>query len=253
MLGDTLDSVMNYPLRDALIDFLMGRKSSSAVAQSLSSLLQNYPKPFLYALMNLMGSHDRPRILNVLAGNDGNDIPRAERANLRLTKEERDRGIQREAMMLRAMMSVPGMPCIYYADEAGLEGCADPFCRRTYPWGEEDQQVLSIYHTLIQMRREHPVLRTGECRYLSPCNDVLGILRTIQGGQDALGRAAQDACALTFINRSSRNVTLYVKTSDVMDAQCLVSDRNDVLFASEGAFIVHLDAMRGVTYFAKLS
>ena len=253
VLGDTLDSVMNYPLRDALIDFLLGRKSAPVVAQALSSLLQNYPKPFLYALMNLMGSHDRPRILNVLAGNDGNDIPRAERANLELTPEERDRGIQREVLMLRAVMSVPGMPCIYYADEAGLEGCADPFCRRTYPWGEEDERVLSLYHTLIGMRLKYPVLRTGECWYLAPCNDVLGILRTIEDGLDALGHAAEDACALTFINRSNRSVTLYVKTSDVMGAQCLVSDRGDVLFASEDAFSIHLEAMRGATYFAQLS
>ena len=133
VLGDTLDSVMNYPLREALIDFLMGRRTAGDVARTLSSLNQNYPKPFLYALMNLMGSHDRPRILNVLAGNDGSDIPRAQRALHSLTQEERMVGTLREHMMLRVLMSVPGMPCVYYADEAALEGCADPFCRRTYP------------------------------------------------------------------------------------------------------------------------
>lgn len=89
VLGDTLDSVMNYPLRDALIAFLTGQKDAPAVARELSSLAQNYPKPFLYALMNLMGSHDRPRILNVLAGNDGSDIPRDQRAHHRLSPEER--------------------------------------------------------------------------------------------------------------------------------------------------------------------
>ena len=97
-----------------------------AVAKELSSLAQNYPKPFLYALMNLMGSHDRPRILNVLAGNDGSDIPRSQRADHRLSQEERMIGALREQLMLRFVFSVPGMPCIYYGDEAGVEGCADP-------------------------------------------------------------------------------------------------------------------------------
>ena len=143
-LGDTLDSVMNYPLRDALIAFLTGQKDASAVARELSSLAQNYPKPFLYALMNLMGSHDRPRILNVLAGNDGSDIPRSQRADHRLSQEERMIGALREQLMLRFVFSVPGMPCIYYGDEAGVEGCADPFCRRTYPWGHEDAQMLAL-------------------------------------------------------------------------------------------------------------
>ena len=108
VLGDTLDSVMNYPLREALIDFLMGRKNACSVVSTLTSIMQNYPKPFLYSLMNLMGSHDRPRIINVLAGNDGNDIPRDKRAAHVLSQEERMIGILRERMMLRMIVSVPG-------------------------------------------------------------------------------------------------------------------------------------------------
>lgn len=251
VLGDTLDSVMNYPLRDALIDFLLGRKTSHAVVRDLSALLQNYPKPFLYALMNLMGSHDRPRILNVLAGNDGNNIPRAERAAHSLTQEERMIGTLRERMMLRAVVSVPGMPCVYYADEAGLEGCADPFCRRTYPWGREDEKLVAYYRRMIALRRAHPVLRTGECRYVAPCSDVLGIVRTIEGGKDALGNPAQDACAVTFINRSAQGVDLYLTTADVLGARQIVSDTGEIFTERGGAFSVHLPGMRGTTYFAQ--
>ena len=60
--------------------------------------------------------------------------------------------------MLRFVFSVPGMPCIYYGDEAGVEGCADPFCRRTYPWGREDQDMLARYKAMTAMRNGHPVL-----------------------------------------------------------------------------------------------
>ena len=251
VLGDTLDSVMNYPLREALVAFLMSAKTAGAVVRDLMALMQNYPKPFLYSLMNLMGSHDRPRIINVLAGNDGNDIPRDKRAEHHLTPEERMMGTLRERMMLRMIMSVPGMPCIYYADEAGMEGCADPFCRRTYPWGAEDKQLLAYYRGMIAMRRKNQVLRTGECRFIAPCDDVLGVIRTIEGGVDALGRKAKDACAVTLINRSARTATVYLTAQELMGAQEIVSDRDEVHHVRAGAFSVTLAGMRGVTYFAQ--
>ena len=242
---------MNYPLRDALIDFLTGRRDANSVVRELSSLAQNYPKPFFYALMNLMGSHDRPRILNVLAGNDGNDIPRDQRAHHQLSAEERMVGALREQLMLRFIFSVPGMPCIYYGDEVGMEGCADPFCRRTYPWGHEDENMLTRYKAMIAMRREHAVLRTGECSFIAPCGDVLGVIRTIQNGRDAFGKKADNALAVTLINRSARDVTVYLTKDDVGGAKTLKTDSGEILTARAGAFSVKLSGLRGVTLFAE--
>ena len=250
VLGDTLDSVMNYPLRDALIAFLMAQKDAAAVAKELSSLAQNYPKPFLYALMNLMGSHDRPRILNVLAGNDGSDIPRSQRADHRLSQEERMIGALREQLMLRFVFSVPGMPCIYYGDEAGVEGCADPFCRRTYPWGREDQDMLARYKAMAAMRNGHPVLKTGECAYIAPCSAVLGVIRKNENGKDAFGKKAENACAVTLINRSAREVVVYLTSADVSCAQTLVSDDGQIFTARSGAFSVKIKGLQGMTMFA---
>lgn len=251
VLGDTLDSVMNYPLRDALIAFLAGQKDAPAVARELSSLAQNYPKPFLYALMNLMGSHDRPRILNVLAGNDGSDIPRDQRAHHRLSPEERMIGALREQLMLRFIFSVPGMPCIYYGDEAGMEGCADPFCRRPYPWGHEDAQMLARYQAMTAMRNAHPVLRTGECVYLAPCADVLGVIRKNESGRDAFGSQAENACAVTLINRSAKEVVVYLTAEDVCGAKTLVTDDGQTLSARGGAFSVKVKGLQGMTGFAE--
>ena len=250
VLGDTLDSVMNYPLRDALIAFLMAQKDAAAVAKELSSLAQNYPKPFLYALMNLIGSHDRPRILNVLAGNDGSDIPRSQRAGHRLSQEERMIGALREQLMLRFVFSVPGMPCIYYGDEAGVEGCADPFCRRTYPWGREDQDMLARYKAMAAMRNGHPVLKTGECAYIAPCSAVLGVIRKNENGKDAFGKKAENACAVTLINRSAREVVVYLTSADVSGAQTLVSDDGQIFTARSGAFSVKIKGLQGMTIFA---
>lgn len=250
VLGDTLDSVMNYPLRDALIAFLMAQKDAAAVAKELSSLAQNYPKPFLYALMNLMGSHDRPRILNVLAGNDGSDIPRSQRAGHRLSQEERMIGALREQLMLRFVFSVPGMPCIYYGDEAGVQGCADPFCRRTYPWGREDQDMLARYKAMAAMRNGHPVLKTGECAYIAPCSAVLGVIRKNENGKDAFGKKAENACAVTLINRSAREVVVYLTSADVSGAQTFVSDDGQIFTARSGAFSVKIKGLQGMTMFA---
>ena len=162
-------------------------------------------------------------------------------------------GTLRERMMLRMMISVPGMPCVYYADEAGMEGCADPFCRRTYPWGDEDKQLLSYYRGMIAMRNANEVLRTGECRFIAPCDSVLGVIRTITGGVDALGRKAKDACAVTLINRSARTADVYLTTEDLMGAQEIISDRDEVHHARAGAFCVTVAGMHGVTYFVQSS
>ena len=249
VLGDTLDSVMNYPLRDALIGFLMGDRSAPSVVQELFCYQQNYPKPFLYSLMNLMGSHDRPRILNVLAGRDGSDLPRAERAQVCLGQEERMIAILREHLMLRFTLSVPGIPSVYYADEAGLEGCADPYSRRTYPWGHEDEQLREYYRQLLHMRRSHPILCTGECRYFSPCDDVLCVRRTNPNGRDAFGKEAQELCAVTLINRSARPIPIYLDVADVMQARVLTSERGDRFEARHGVFQLTLHGMRGLTLF----
>ena len=240
---------MNYPLREALIGFLMGSIRAGAVVHSLQALQQNYPKTFFYSLMNLMGSHDRPRILNVLAGNDGSDIPRAKRAEHKLTTDERLVGTLREHMMLRAVMSMPGMPCVYYADEAGLEGCADPFCRRTYPWGNEDKDMLAYYRQMIAMRNNHPMLSTGECRYIAPCDDVFGVIRTIENGVDALGNPAKNGCAVTLINRRAHAIDVYLTSEELGGAVELLGDNGVEIDARAGAFTIHLQGMHGYTFF----
>ena len=102
------------------------------------------------------------------------------------------------------------------------------------------------------MRKSHHELRTGECTYIAPCDDVLGVIRTVSGGEDALGNPALDACAVTLINRSAKPVEVYLTAEDVLNAQEIESDRGEKLYARAGAFTVRVQGMHGVTYFAKL-
>ncbi|MFR5421103.1 MAG: alpha-amylase family glycosyl hydrolase [Oscillospiraceae bacterium] len=130
-LGDALDSVMNYPLRDALVAFLTGRSTARTLADLLLSQRLNYPQPLYYALMNLTASHDVARA-------------RARRWRWTLTLRSRTRrgargarnygrhGCARRAAAHSAVAVqfwLPGIPSIYYGDEAGMQGLCDPFNR----------------------------------------------------------------------------------------------------------------------------
>lgn len=199
--GDTLDSVMNYPLRTVLIDFLTHRATARDVYRLLRSQQENYPAPFLYALMNLTGSHDRARTINTLAGRDFSDIPYARRGEGRLTEAEYALGKARYLTMLRALCALPGMPCIYYGDEAGMTGGSDPYCRGPYPWGHEDEDLKRQVAALLQERLRSPALRTGRLELFVPDEDTLLIIRTIDKGRDVFGRPFPDESRSVTIRR----------------------------------------------------
>jgi 4-alpha-glucanotransferase len=201
-LGRGLDSVMNYPLRSALIDFLIGRERAALTRRRLLVQKENYPKPMYYALMNLMGSHDRARIINVLAGRDAPDIPEEDRGAYRLSHANYRLGADRFALMMALVAALPGMPTLYYGDEAGLQGLGDPYCRFTYPWGDEDGDLLSRVRALLLCRRHVPALRTGEIEVFAPHPDVLCVVRTIRDGRDALDAPSGDGCAVMLVNRA---------------------------------------------------
>ena len=205
VLGDTLDSVMNYPLREALIGFLLGHIDAEMIKRRLDALAENYPKPFFYSLMNLLGSHDRARILNVLAENDGESMSREERRALALSPDQRSVGQRRVRLMLRMIAALPGMPCVYYGDETGMEGAADPFCRATYPWGQEDEEQLEFFRTELLRRRQTPALTRGEYALFAPHPDVLVVVRSIRNGKDAFGQnvPVENDTVLCAINRAN--------------------------------------------------
>lgn len=249
VLGDTLDSVMNYPLRTMLIDFLLFRCPPSEVQLRLTSLMENYPKVFFYSLMNLMGSHDRPRIINILCGASSDDDPREERTAFALTPKQRTQGRLRTRLMLRCITALPGMPCIYYGDETSKEGAGDPFCRGTYPWGQEDLEEIAFFRTLLQARLASPALRTGSCEILSPCEHVLGIVRTITQGKDVFGDPAPDGAVVTYVNRSEHARQIYLPCDKVLGAQALYSSAGITHRASNGAYTLTLLPLQGESFF----
>ena len=211
--GGELDSVMNYPFRQLVLDFLLGHKSADHINRALLSLKENYPEHNFYACMNILGTHDVPRILTLLGDEEySSDLSAGQLASKKLNAAQRAKAVARLKAAALWQLTFPGVPCIYYGDEAGVEGYADPLNRRTYPWGKENKELLVWYKQLTALRNEYAVLRTGEWQPIAAGDDILAYERFITGGYDVFGQERDDNYALILINRASeaQTVTLNV-------------------------------------------
>ncbi len=160
--GKQLDSVMNYPVRNGILQFIL-EKDAKFLADILKEIYATYPRFVCDSLMNLLGTHDTERILTILG--EGKDRKQDESndalATKRLTKTQYARGITLLKIAAAIQYTVYGVPSLFYGDEAGLEGYHDPFCRRPYPWGKEDTSLLEYYRKLGRIRSEHKVFTKG--------------------------------------------------------------------------------------------
>ena len=173
--GDTLDSVMNYPVRNAILDFMTGKITSSESVFMLESLLENYPPEFHSAAMNLLGSHDRPRVRTVLSGAPGHEtLSREEQAKYVPDAAESALSIDRVMCASALLFTIPGVPYVYYGDETGMTGMADPFNRGTYPWGNENKTLIDFFRLIGNFRKNNEILINGSTAYHTFSDDVLG-------------------------------------------------------------------------------
>lgn len=156
LLGRQLDTVMNYPFRDAILGFLNGEHSSLCM-EKVETILENYPPQCIRLLMNHIGTHDTERALTVLAGAPPGSRGRDWQAAERLSKEQRETGVSKLRLASLLQFTLPGVPCIYYGDEAGMEGYRDPFNRGCYPWDNPDDDLISWYKRIAKLRHSHPM------------------------------------------------------------------------------------------------
>lgn len=174
-LGKELDSTMHYPFKDAAIDFALGRINSIDFSRSMMNIAESYPRENFYACLNLAGSHDSVRLLTVLG--EAKDIPEADKENFMLDEWYHAIGTKRERLVNALRFAMPGVPCIYYGDEAGLEGLEDPYCRGTYPWGNEDKEIMKNYLFWTSFYNENQVLKDGEFKIFENGKECVGITR----------------------------------------------------------------------------
>ena len=172
LLGKQLDSAMGYPFRKGILSFLKGEIASYELTDLYMEMKENYPPEAFKSNLNLLGTHDVKRVKTEL-NNDKDMIKLA----------------------VLAQMTFEGVPYIYYGDEAGLEGDKDPDNRRTYPWKNEDNEMMDFYRNSIQTRYRVKSLLNGETNFIyTRDNDVFAYERS-------LNEKEEDNC-LIIINRS---------------------------------------------------
>ena len=152
--GMELDGVMNYVFKVAILDYLKGG-DGKVFADRVMEIVENYPKESLDCCMTLIDSHDTVRAINFLSGVEMAEATKEERRDYRLSPEEYERG--KKGLKLASVLQyfLPGVPSLYYGDEAGMEGFEDPINRRPFPWGKEDRDILSHYQKLGELRKDN--------------------------------------------------------------------------------------------------
>ena len=83
---------------------------------------------------------------------NGDTLTEQEKETFRLNARQRRLGLMRLKLLVLFQMTFPGVPSIYYGDEAGMEGYADPYNRGPYPWGRQEADLLSFYKKAITLR-----------------------------------------------------------------------------------------------------
>ncbi len=176
-----LDSCMNYPFRNAVLNFVRGWDDGQQLKETVMTIAENYPPQVLACNMNLLGTHDTPRILTALV--DDFEGCREAYAGRKLSTEVRKLAKERLFMASFLQYTLPGAPSLYYGDEAGMEGYSDPFNRRTYPWNREDKELLTHYKELGALRKSQTALQLGNIHFFQASDRRLGFFRTWNGAR----------------------------------------------------------------------
>ena len=130
--------------------------------------------------MNLIDSHDTARAITTLSGIKPPRDKR-ERADFRLSREQYDLAKRRLQFASTLQYVLPGVPCVFYGDEAGVQGWEDPLNRGTYPWGREDTDLINHYQTLGKFRENYAEFLQGETHFV-PDADKLVMQRVCEQG-----------------------------------------------------------------------
>ncbi len=161
-LGDQLDSVMNYPFADAVLNFVK-YPNADGFFDSVMSIVENYPPQVTNVLMNHIGTHDTERAINRLAGEncDGYGRHWQSEHNI-LSPYDYAMGVSMLKIASLIQYTLPGVPSLYYGDEIGMQGLKDPFNRGCMAWDNQNTELLKWYKRLGEIRKGCNAFVDGE-------------------------------------------------------------------------------------------
>lgn len=178
LLGEQLDSVMNYPFAAAILNFVKGG-SAQAFEDGVMSIVENYPPQVLNVLMNHIGTHDTERALTRLAGPDAAGKDRNwQHENNKLSESDYLRGVSMLKTASLLQFTLPGVPSIYYGDEIGMQGMKDPFNRACFTWNDMNEELYKWYKRLGEIRRGCKAFVNGEIKIIHAHSGAVAYLRT---------------------------------------------------------------------------
>ena len=223
LLGDQLDGTMNYPFMNAIIAYVHDG-DEKFFKDTVQSILENYPKETVYCLMNSLGTHDTVRIINALSDVRAHGWSKTHKLGYKLPDSEYEKAKKKLYLASVLQFTLPGIPSIFYGDEAGLQGFDDPINRRPYPWGSEDKEILMHYRKLGRIRRENRAVFSG------------GFNMRDENGLVAYERAGGDDEILIAVNAGTDDKTLFINK----EYTSLYNNKEykDVVDVPAGAFVI---------------
>lgn len=197
--GSQLDSVMNYPLMNGIIDFVRDGNEQS-LSDAVFAIVNNYPRHVRNNLMNILGTHDTARILTTLGGDRMENSSKDVWSKAKLSDSQYKTGCKLLKIAAVLQYTLFGFPCLFYGDEVAVEGYRDPFCRACYPWNSPNKLLLDFYRRLGKLRKD-PVFAEGDFRELVAENGVYAFQRELQETQTDV---------IVAVNRGGSEFNLYL-------------------------------------------
>lgn len=177
-LNASLNSVINYPFMNKAIQFMKGYISSNDLYEFFYHQMENYPEQYFYTNVNLLDSHDRVRIITELADSPNvSSLSEDEKHYYTIMNDKYFLAISRLKALIVLQFLIPGVPLIYYGDEAGVYGYTDPYNRKTYPWGNENKDLIEHYKQIAKIRNKEKAILNGDFKPIIRLNHTFGFER----------------------------------------------------------------------------
>ncbi len=229
LLGDELDSVMNYPFKDGVLAFLTGGISAEEFSERMGELFEHYPFEALYSAMNILGTHDTMRAKTYLSGQYIDPyLSMEEKGKFRLDAKSETRAIKRLKLGAFLQMTFAGVPCIYYGDEIGMQGLGDPYNRMPYSWRCVDAELLEFYKKITELRNYCDALKTGAFETLYAKDGIFVYLRKVENGKDVFGEKAKNGKYLCVVNRNENAEKIELELPDAIRFEALLGENSAI-------------------------